>query len=131
MMELPVIHHRGQLVDARLHLLDRQLLDDEDSPAGIVDDLVLSGVELDKDIPEGTEAPQLTSLLSGHVVATRMFGGGPPRSRLQGIPRSLVDSIHVVVKLKPTDMVFDAGWMERWLCDRVIKHIPGGRHAAE
>ena len=65
MTELPVIHHRGQLVDARLHLLDRQLLDDEDSPAGIVDDLVLSGVELDKDIPEGTEAPQLaTSLLS-------------------------------------------------------------------
>ena len=91
MTELPVIHHRGQLVDARLHLLDRQLLDDEDSPAGIVDDLVLSGVELDKDIPEGTEAPQLTSLLSGHVVATRIFGGGPPRSRLQGIPRSLVD----------------------------------------
>ena len=91
MTELPVIHHRGQLVDARLHLLDRQLLDDEDSPAGIVDDLVLSGVELDKDIPEGTEAPQLTSLLSGHVVATRIFGGGPPRSRLQGIPWSLVD----------------------------------------
>jgi len=101
------------------------------SARGEVGESVLSGVELDKDIPEGTEAPQLTSLLSGHVVATRIFGGGPPRSRLQGIPRSLVDSIHVVVKLKPTDMVFDAGWMERWLCDRVIKHIPGGRHAAE
>jgi hypothetical protein len=37
----------------------------------------------------------------------------------------------VVVKLKPTDVVFDSGWMERWLRDRIIKHIPGGKHAAE
>jgi hypothetical protein len=79
MTELPVIHHRGQLVDARLHLLDRQLLDDEDSPAGIVDDLVLSGVELDKDIPEGTEAP--------HFVAVGSRGGYPHfRRRTAPIP---------------------------------------------
>ena len=111
--------------------MDRQLLDDEDSPAGIVDDLELTGVELDKDIPEGTEAPQLTSLLSGHVVATRIFGGETAPIPAAGDSAEPRRSIHVVVKLKPTDMDFDAGWMERWLCDRVIKHIPGGRHAAE
>jgi hypothetical protein len=131
MTELPVKPHRGHLLDARLHLLDRQLLDDEDDPAGIVDDLEVSGIEVDKDIPVGTEAPQVTSLLAGHVVATRVFGGQPPLSRLQQIPWNLVASVGVVVKLKPTDIVFDADWMERWLSERIIKHIPGGRHAAE
>jgi hypothetical protein len=131
MSELPIQPHRGRVLDARLHLLDRQLLDDAGDPAGIVDDLELSGVEFDKDIAEGSDAPQVTSLLSGHVVATRIFGGMPPRSRLQAIPWDLVASVSVVVTLKPTDVALDSGWMERWLCDRIIKHIPGGRHAAE
>jgi hypothetical protein len=131
MTDLPVQPHRGQLLDARLHLLDRQLLDDDGDPAGIVDDLELSGVELDTDIPRGADAPRVKSLLSGHVVATRIFGGEPPQSRLQAIPWNLVASVRVVVTLKPTDMVFDSSWMERWLCERIIKHIPGGKHAAE
>src|SRR5690242_7807046 len=130
-MSLPAKDHRGRLLDARLHLLDRQLLDDAGDPAGIVDDLELAGVEFDKDIPQGADAPRVTSLLSGHVVATRIFGGNPPRSRLQAIPWNLVASVGVVVALKPTDMVLDSGWMERWMCDRIIKRIPGGRHAGE
>jgi hypothetical protein len=131
MTELPVKSHRGRILDARLHLLDRQLLDDEGNPAGIVDDLELSGVEIDKDIPEGAEAPQVTSLLSGHVLATRVFGGEPPRSLLQDIPWNLVASVGVVVKLKPTDMTINVDWMERWFRDRILKHIPGGEHAGE
>jgi hypothetical protein len=131
MTDLPVKRHRGRPLDARLHLLDRQLLDDEGDPAGIVDDLELSGLEVDADIAEGAEAPQVRSMLAGHVVATRIFGGEPPLSRLQAIPWSLVASVGVVVKLKPTDMVFDASWMERWLCGRIIRHIPGGRRATE
>jgi hypothetical protein len=131
MTDLPVKGHRGHLLDARLHLLDRQLIDDDGEPAGIVDDVELSGVDVDKDIPQGADAPTVTSLLSGHVVATRIFGGEPPRSRLQEIPWSLVASVRVVVTLKATDMVFDSGWMERWLRDRIFRHIPGGRHAAE
>jgi hypothetical protein len=131
MTDLPVKRHRGHLLDARLHLLDRQLLDDEDDPAGIVDDLELSGVEIDKDIPKGAEPPQVTSLLAGHMVATRIFGGEPPRSQLQEIPWKLVASVGVVVRLKPTELTIDSGWIERWLRDQIIKHIPGGRHAAE
>jgi hypothetical protein len=129
--ELPVIPHRGELCDARLHLLDRQLLGDDDDPIGIVDDLELDGVEFDQDIADGAEAPRVTALLSGQVVATRIFGGAPPRSQLQEIPWKLVASVGVVVKLKPTDMTFDGLWVERWLRDHIIKHIPGGQHAAE
>ena len=131
MTDLPHKHHRGKLLDARLHLLDRQLLDDNDDPVGIVDDLELTDVELDNDIPSGTDAPRVTAVLSGHVLGTRIFGGEPPRSRLQAIPWNLVGSVGVVVKLKPTDMTFDVNWVERWLRDRIVKHIPGGRHAAE
>jgi hypothetical protein len=125
--ELPVKRRRGELIDARLHLLDRQLLDDDDDPVGIVDDLELDGVEFDHDIADGAEAPRVTALLSVQVVAARIFGGAPPRSRLQEIPWKLVASVGVVVKLKPTDMTFDVSWVERWLRDR-IKHIPGGQH---
>jgi hypothetical protein len=131
MTDLPDIPHRGRQLDARLHMLDRQLLDENDDPIGIVDDLELSDVEPDTDIAAGTEAPQVTGLLSGRVVATRIFGGAPPRSHLQQIPWQLVASVATVVKLKPTDMTFEVDWVERWLRDFVIKHIPGGTHAAE
>jgi hypothetical protein len=131
MTDLPDKQHRGRLLDARLHLLDRQLLDDNDDPAGIVDDLELTGIELDRDIDVGSATPQVTALMSGNALATRILGGVPPRPRLQEFPWGLIASVGVVVKLKPTEMEFDAGWVERWLRDRIIKHIPGGRHAAE
>jgi hypothetical protein len=129
--ELPAKRHRGRLIDARLHLLDRQLLNEHDDPVGIVDDLELSGVELDRDVADGSQAPQVTALLSGRVVATRILGGAPPRSLMQQIPWKLVDAVGVVVRLKQTDETFDVDWVERWLRDRIIRHIPGGRHAAE
>ncbi len=130
--ELPVKRHRGsRLVDARLHLLDRQLLDANGDPVGIVDDLELIGVELDQEVTKGAEAPQVTALLSGRAVATRILGGTQPRSLLQPIPWKLVASVGVVVTRKETDMTFSTNWVERWLRDHLIRHIPGGRHAAE
>ncbi|MGV0715406.1 hypothetical protein ABQE93_08375 [Mycolicibacterium sp. XJ662] len=129
--ELPIKRHRGAALDARLQLLDRQLVDDNGDPIGIVDDLELTGIDVDQDIAPGSDAPRVSALLSGQVVATRIFGGTPPRSHLQDIPWQLVQSVGITVKLKPTDMRFDVGWVERWLRDRIVKHIPGGRHAAE
>ena len=129
--KLPVKRHQGRLVDARLHLLDRQLLDAQGDPVGIVDDLELSGVEFGQDVVEGAQAPQVAALLSGRVVATRILGGAPPRSLLQEIPWKLVAAVGVVVKLNDTDMTFDVNWVERWLRDHIMRHIPGGRHAAE
>ncbi|MGV0800898.1 hypothetical protein ABQF26_28290, partial [Mycolicibacterium elephantis] len=61
--------HRARALDARLQLLDRQLVDDDDDPIGIVDDLELTGLDLDQDIPQGSEPPRVTALLSGKVVA--------------------------------------------------------------
>jgi hypothetical protein len=129
--ELPVKRHRGHLLDARLHLQDRQLLDADEDPVGIVDDLELSGVEPDREIDPGGPAPRVSALLSGQVLATRISGGAPPRSRLQEIPWKLVASVGVTVQLAPTDMSFDVQWVERWLRDHIVAHIPGGRHAAE
>lgn len=131
MTDLPVKHHRGKLLDARLHLLDRQIVDHDDDPVGIVDDLELSGIELDHDIAEGSAAPRVTALHSGRVVATRILGGGPPRSLLQEVSWSLVESVGVVIRLQPSDLTLDTNWVERWLCEHIVKHIPGGRHAAE
>lgn len=130
--ELPVKQHRGsRVVDARLHLLDRQLLDDHGDPVGIVDDLELTGVEVGDDLRQGSEAPQVSALLSGRVVATRILGGAPPPSLMQQIPWKLVASVGVVVTLRKTDMTFNVHWVEQWLREHVIRHIPGGRHAAE
>jgi hypothetical protein len=129
--DLPVKRHRGRLVDARLHLLDRQMLNEDDDPVGIVDDLELSGVEIDREVTAGSQAPQVTALLSGRVVATRILGGAPPRSLLQQVPWKLVTAVGVVVKLRHADETFDVDWVERWLRDHIIRHVPGGRHAAE
>nr|WP_090281659.1 hypothetical protein [Mycolicibacterium komanii]CRL78347.1 hypothetical protein CPGR_05175 [Mycolicibacterium komanii] len=131
MSDLPVKRHRGHLLDARLHLLDRQMLDDAGDPVGIVDDIELTGIEMDHEVAANAQPPRVSALLSGQVVATRILGGSPPRSRLQEIPWRLVASVGVVVRLKPTDLTFDVGWVERWLRDHIVKRVPGGRHAAE
>lgn len=120
-----------RILDARLHLLDRQLVDDDGDPVGILDDLELDGVELDRDIPCGAAAPTVTGILSGQVLGTRIFGGGPPRARLREIPWDTVVRVGVTVQLAPTDIVADAHWVEQWLREHIIGHIPGGRHAAE
>ena len=41
----------GRLLDAQLHLLDRQVIDVHGAPVTVVDDLELSDVVLDEDLP--------------------------------------------------------------------------------
>lgn len=127
----PDLPHRGRMLDARLHLLDRQLLDHNGDPAGTIDDLELSGVTVGQTISVNAPAPQVTALLSGHVLATRIFGGRPPSSRLQTISWQLVARIGVVVEIRSTELTFDTAWVERWLRDHIVARIPGGRHAAQ
>jgi hypothetical protein len=121
----------AQLLDARLHLLDRQLLDDAGEPVGIVDDLDLDGITAGADIAHGAPAPRISGILTGQVLATRIFGGQPPRARLQPLPWRLVAKLGTVVRLKQTDERFDGLWFEHWLRDHIIGRIPGGRHAAQ
>lgn len=121
----------GSLLDARLHLLDRQLLDHEGEPVGIVDDLDLDDIEADTPIEAGTPAPHVTGILTGQVLITRILGGQPPRGELHPVPWRDVAKIGTVVALKPSAQPVAGLWLEHWLREHVIGRIPGGRHAAE
>ncbi|OBI84791.1 hypothetical protein [Mycobacterium sp. E740] len=129
--DFPEAPHRGRLLDARLQLLDRQLVDDDGDPVGIVDDLELDGISVGADLDSGAPAPTVSAILTGDVLITRIFGGRPPVSRMQSIAWQAVAKIGAVVQVNIDDTDLDPPWIERWLRERLIVHIPGGRHAAE
>lgn len=118
----------GRILDAQLHLLDRQVLDHDGVPVTTVDDLELSGPAVDQEIAPGTPAPVITALLTGPVLGTRIFGGRPPSSRLIRIPWKDVAEVDVVLRLGVSGEPLDASWVERWVRDKIIARIPGGRH---
>ena len=119
----------GRVLDARLHLLDRQLLDVDDVPVTTIDDLEVLGPDGDPD-PIGGSAV-LTSLLTGPVLGTRLFGGRPPSSRLERIAWTHVADVGTAVRLGIRGEELDATWVERWVRDHVIGRIPGGHHDPE
>jgi hypothetical protein len=108
--------------------MDRQVLDNDGVPVTTVDDLELSGPSLGEELEPGTSAPVLTALLTGPVLGTRIFGGRPPSSRLIRIPWKDVADVGVVIRLGVSGENLDAGWVERWIRDKIIARIPGGRH---
>jgi hypothetical protein len=121
----------GRVLDARLHILDRQLHDHDGEPVGAVDDIDLDGVPIDVAIEAGTPAPMVAALVTGNVWSTRIFGGRPPTSRLQFIAWDEVERVEVAITLRRSDLQLDSLWVERWLRRHVIGRIPGGRHAPE
>ena len=123
-----VPHVAGRILDAQLHLMDRQVLDHDGVPVTTVDDLEVSGPALDVEIARGTPPPVITALLTGSVLGTRIFGGRPPSSRLIRIPWKDVSEVGVVVRLGVKGEPLDASWVERWVRDKIIARIPGGRH---
>jgi hypothetical protein len=123
---VPVPPVAGRTLDAQLHLLDRQVLDNDGVPVTTVDDLELSPPGPGPDIPEGTPAPVITALLTGPILGTRIFGGRPPSSRLIRIPWKDVADVGVVVRLGVSGQNLDADWVERWIRDKIIARIPGG-----
>ncbi|MFF2050582.1 hypothetical protein ACFVU2_03180 [Leifsonia sp. NPDC058194] len=123
--------YAGQVIDAELHLLDRQILDTDDVPVVTVDDLELSDIPFDQPIAPGTPPPVIDNLLSGSALWTRMFGGRPPRSRLNRIPWSDVARVDIVVSLGVRGEQLDVTWVERWARDHIVARIPGGRHDPE
>jgi hypothetical protein len=114
-------------LDAQLHLLDRQVLDVHGVPIAVVDDLELSEIS-GQEIPPDTPPPVITALLSGPALATRIFGGRPPESRMLRTPWVAIREVGVVIKLSVGRDTQDLFWTERWVRDHVIGHIPGGRH---
>jgi hypothetical protein len=120
----------GRGVDARLHLLDRQMIDVDGVPVSTVDDVELTGLEYGLPINHD-EPPRVTAMLVGAVVLTRIFGGDLPRSRWDRIGWEDVTRLGTVVELRAHADDLDATWLERWFRDRIIARIPGGRHAPE
>ena len=127
-MSLPPDEHPpGLVLDARLHLLDRQVLDVDGVPVCTVDDLEVHGVD-GIDLPDGSQTAVVTSLLSGAVLATRVFGGRPPSSRWHRIGWTHVADVGTTVALGVHGDTLDVTWTERWVRDHVIGRLPGGRH---
>ncbi|MGO4246424.1 hypothetical protein AB4Y87_04355 [Paenarthrobacter sp. RAF54_2] len=127
----PAPRPAGLVLDAQLHLLDRQVLDFDGVPVTTVDDLELSGPAADEPIPEGAEPPTITALLTGAILGTRIFGGRPPSNRLIRIPWDAVSGVDTVITVGVRSDSLEASWVERWLRDHVIGRIPGGRHDPE
>jgi sporulation protein YlmC with PRC-barrel domain len=118
----------GRVLDARLHLLDRQVLDVDGVPVTTVDDLEVEPMDGSATDPPGQRTTRLTAILTGPVLATRVFGGRPPRSRWVRIPWALVTDVGTALRLGSPGAALDATWTERWVRDHVIARIPGGRH---
>jgi hypothetical protein len=118
------------MYDARLHLLDRQVIDVHGVPLTAVDDLELTGVDGPSLLP-GTPAPEVTSIISGASLGTRIFGGRPPLDRMHRIEWSAVFEVGVVVRLAVGGETLTVTWAERWVRDRIIARIPGGSHDPE
>lgn len=121
----------GSLLDAQLHLLDRQVIDVHGVPITAVDDLELSDVPIGQDLPTDQPPPVIVALVSGPVLGTRVFGGRPPGSRLHRMTWGIVYEIGVAIRLSIGGETLDVTWTERWVRDHIIGRIPGGRHAGE
>jgi hypothetical protein len=115
------------MYDARLHLLDRQVIDVHGVPLTAVDDLELTDVD-GPSLPPDTPAPEVTWIISGASLGTRIFGGRPPLDRMHRIEWSAVFDVGVVVRLAVGAETLTVTWAERWVRDHIIARIPGGRH---
>jgi hypothetical protein len=121
----------GRILDAQLHLLDRQVLDRSGVPVTAVDDLELSDVPFGVDLPKDAPAPIIENLLSGAVLGTRMFGGRPPSSRWHRIPWTMITSLGTAIDLTVEGAELEVTWPERWVRDHIIGRIPGSHHDPE
>jgi hypothetical protein len=121
----------GRVLDARLQLLDRQVLDPDGMPVTAVASLELSDVPWDEDLPEDAEAPVVTALLTGPVLGIRLFGGRLPATRWIRIAWDEIREIGTAITVaRPADS-YEVSWTERWVRDHIIGVIPGGRHDPE
>ncbi|MET3976806.1 MULTISPECIES: hypothetical protein [unclassified Cellulosimicrobium] len=132
-----------RLVDARLHLLSRQVLDVDGEPVTTVDDLELVAAPAgDDDAPDRSpddrprdavpgEPAEVGAVLTGPVLVTRLLGGRPPASRWERVPWSDVGHVGTALELTVRADSLDLHWTEDWLREHVVGRVPGGRHDPE
>ena len=116
---LPAHPANGRVLDANLHLLDRSIQDVDGRPAAFVAD-----VELHR---EGDELV-IGDLVAASGLLPRLFGGWVPSSSLHRFAwRDVADvGVRLTLAISVRDHVVT--WPERWVRDRIIARIPGGRH---
>lgn len=124
-----------RVVDARLHLLSRQVLDVDGEPVTTVDDLELVAADArDDDAPRDAapgEPAEVGAILTGPVLVTRLLGGRPPASRWERVPWRDVGHVGTALELTVRADSLDVHWPEGWLREHVVGRIPGGRHDPE
>ena len=128
----------GRVLDAGLHLLDRQLVDKDGRLAGKVDDLELT-------FPEGGGPPQVTAILAGPGALSRRLGGRfgawleAVANRLRDgdddhparIPFAVVKQIGSAINLSVAKAELETDRLEAWTRDRIIGKLPGANDAPE
>jgi sporulation protein YlmC with PRC-barrel domain len=126
----------GRVLQAGLHLLDRQLIDSDGRLAGKVDDLEL-------EVPEGGGPPVVTAILAGPGALSRRIGGRPGAwleavaNRLRGdrrparVPFGVVKRIGSTIDLSVAKTELETNRLEAWTRDHLIGHLPGARDAPE
>ena len=117
----------GRLLDARLSLLDRQVLDVDGDPVGVVDDLELDDPP-DRVIQPGTPPPAVHNLVHGPILLNRIFGQRRPLGHPTRVGWDTLASIDSALHLAVPASSLEVGWLEDWLASNVIGRIPGGRH---
>lgn len=128
-----------RVVDARLHLMSRQVLDVDGEPVTTVDDLELvatdgaDGSARDdgpRDAVPG-EPAEVGAILTGPVLVTRLLGGRPPASRWERVRWADVGHVGTALELTVRADSLDLHWTEDWLREHVVGRVPGGRHDPE
>ena len=128
----------GRILEAGLHLLDRQLIDKDRRLAGKVDDLEL-------EFPEGGGPPVVTAILSGPGALSRRFGGrlgalmeavadrlrGSEERRPARVPFAVVKRIGNAVDLTVAKDELETDRLEAWTREHLIGRLPGAGDATE
>ena len=127
----------GRVLEAGLHLLDRQLVDSDGRLAGKVDDLEL-------ELPEGGGPPLVTAILAGPGALGRRIGGRlgalveAAADRLRDGERrparvsfAVVKRIGSAVELSVPRAELETNRLEAWTRDHLIGHLPGAGDAPE
>ena len=128
----------GRVLEAGLHLLDRQLIDKDGRLAGKVDDLELT-------VPDGGGPPVVTAILAGPGALSRRLGGrfgawleavanrlrdGDDREPAR-VAFGVVKRVGSAVELSVAKAELDTNRLEAWTRDHLIGKLPGAGDAPE